>query len=107
MIVLQDVLDYLADSARPWLVVTDAGLDAYPEVSRALATETAAQESVCDIGVGSDDLDEALLRRVACNLARRPLPLAYAQGDEVPTRFPKHDPEVRRLEGPYLKVVVA
>jgi hypothetical protein len=54
------------------------------------------------------DLREALLRRVAANLARRQLgPLPGPQGDsETPAIVPARDPEVRRLEGPWRKTTV-
>lgn len=55
----------------------------------------------------TDDLAEALKRRVARNLALRGIPLAVLQGeDSSPAFIPRKDPEVARLEGPYKKLVV-
>lgn len=74
-----------------------------PEVENALAAETAAQRRVCRIPANYDaDLREALLRRVACNLARRALPLSMQQGDadQGPVAI-GNDPEVKRLEKPW------
>lgn len=80
-------------------------------LSGALATEQAAQARVCRVPKAPDavwpaDLAEALLRRVARNLAMRGIPLAMFSGDAdlgglVP---PSRDPEVRRLEGPLRKL---
>lgn len=76
----------------------------------ALAAEKAAQATKCrvpaDDAVWPEDLVEALKRRVACNLARRGLPIAVLQGDsgQGPVTIPANDPEVRRLEGPYRRL---
>jgi hypothetical protein len=99
---LTDVRDYLREDADSW---TDA------EVQDALDAETAAQRGVCRIPADyGADLAQALKRRVQCNLARRGLPLAVLQGDAeagtpgaVP---PTNDPEVRRFERPYRKLVI-
>lgn len=98
--VLQDVKDYLEDAVDSW---SDA------QLTEVLAAETAAQSKVCRIrAYYPADLREALLRRVARNLALRALPLAVLQGDseEGNLVLPGRDPEVRRLEGPHRKVVV-
>ena len=79
------------------------------EVQDALDAEAAAQRSVCRVrAVYPDDLRQALLRRVARNLALRQLPLAVHQGDAEagPMLLPGRDPEVRRLEAPHRKLVV-
>lgn len=80
------------------------------DVTEALREETAAQASVCRIPAAyPDDLRGALMRRVACNLARRALALGMTQGDaETGTAayLPGTDPEVRRLEGPWRKLTV-
>lgn len=80
------------------------------EVAAALAAEAAAQRSVCRVrAVYPDDLREALLRRVARNLAMRSLPLAVLQGDAEggsSSILPGRDPEVRRLEAPHRKLTV-
>jgi hypothetical protein len=108
---LDTLLDYLGDTAEAY-AIDDGGSGAeYPILEVALAVEAAAQAKAVTYPDDSDstpDLDEALCRRVACNLARRPLPLAYSMGDaEVATRFPLRDPEVRRLEAPYRKIGAA
>lgn len=84
------------------------------EVGEALAAETAAQAAVCripaDVGPYPADLDEALCRRVAHNLAVRAVPLGVeARITDVGaaiTRVGGPDAEVRRLEGPYRKVLL-
>lgn len=78
------------------------------DVQGALNAEAAAQRSVCKVPAAYPaDLREALLRRVARNLAMRGLPVAVLQGDgDVGnTILPGSDPEVRRLEGPHRKRV--
>lgn len=89
-----------------YLGVTSFTLD---EVTDALDAEAAAQRSVCRVrAVYPDDLRQALLRRVARNLALRALPLAVLRGDAEAgdTILPGRDPEVRRLEAPHRKLVV-
>lgn len=79
------------------------------EIEDALDAEAAAQRSVCDIPAAyPDDLRQALLRRVARNLSMRKLPLAVLAGDAEngSTVLPGRDPEVRRLEAPFRKMVV-
>jgi hypothetical protein len=80
------------------------------QLQQALDAESAAQRKVCAVPAEYPaDLREALLRRVARNLAMRPIPLAVLQGDaEVGSSvLPGSDPEVRRLEKPYLRLLVA
>lgn len=84
-------------------------------IQEALTAETAAQAAVCRIpGEPTDaypaDLDEALCRRVAHNLAVRAVPLGVEAritdvGAAV-TRVGGPDAEVRRLEGPYRKTLI-
>lgn len=79
------------------------------QVQDALNAEAAAQRAVCRIGaIYPADLRQALMRRVARNLAMRGIPLAVPVGDvdTTPGILPGRDPEVRRLEGPYRKLVV-
>lgn len=79
------------------------------EMQSALDAEAAAQRIRCDVpALYPADLREALLRRVARNLAMRQIPLAVPQGDAEmgPTFIPGKDPEVRRLEAPYLRWVI-
>lgn len=95
-----DVAAYMVGEAASW--TTD-------ELQDALNAEAAAQRSTCRVGaVYPDDLRQALLRRVVRNLAMRQLPLAVLRGDAEggDTVLPGRDPEVRRLEAPYRKLVV-
>lgn len=95
---LAAVKEYLGDSS--W---TDA------EISAALDAETASQAANCRIPATYPvDLGEALKRRVARNLAVRGVPLSVQQGDieTTPTYVPRTDPEIRRFEAPYRRLVV-
>ncbi|MBQ1042369.1 hypothetical protein KBX03_07605 [Micromonospora sp. C72] len=96
-----DVYVYLGgDGAQSW---SDA------ERQDALDAEAAAQRAVCRVPAAYPaDLRQALLRRVARNLAMRQLPLGVLQGDaEIGGGImPGRDPEVRRLEAPYRKLVI-
>lgn len=79
------------------------------ELQGAINTETSAQAGKCRIpDPVPPDLDEALKRRVVRNIAMRKLPLAMAQGDAErgPVMLPSNDPEVRRLEAMYRKLVM-
>lgn len=82
------------------------------QLTAALAAESAAQAARCRVPAADAewpaDLAEALMRRVATNLARRNLPLAVLQGDAETgaTILPGSDPEVRRLEAPHRRVTV-
>lgn len=96
---VEDVAAYLGPAADSWDEAT---------LTAALAAEKAAQVRACRIPAPMpDDMREALLRRVAANLARRQLgPLPGPQGDaEVATVVPIRDPEVRRLEGSWRKCI--
>ncbi|SIQ07178.1 hypothetical protein [Micromonospora avicenniae] len=95
-----DVAAYLREGAASWET---------EDLQDALDAEAAAQRAVCRVrAVYPDDLRQALLRRVARNLALRQLPLAVLQGDaEVGSSIlPGRDPEVRRLEAPHRRLVV-
>lgn len=81
-------------------------------ISEAYDAELAAQADVCRLpadGAYPKPLRDALGRRVAHNLAVRELPLgvqATVSDMAVATRTVGGlDPEVRRLEGPYRKVL--
>ena len=81
------------------------------ELQGALDAESSAQRDVCRIPAAYPaSLREALLRRVARNLSMRRLTLALARGDAEAGSsdivLSGSDPEVRRLEGPYPKLVV-
>lgn len=83
-----------------------------PDLQDALDAEAAAQRRVCAVPAAyPPDLRNALLRRVARNLAMRPLPLAVLRGDaeigDANLLPPGSDPEVRRLEKPHLHILIA
>lgn len=103
---LPEVKVYLGAAAQTY---TDAAITA------ALTAETAAQAAVCRIPAAAgdppevtlpDDLEEALMRRVARNLAMRRLPLGVQTSETATTPLGTNDPEVRRLERPHRKVRV-
>lgn len=92
-----DVKNYLGDTSHD-----------DDTIKAALAAETAAQARKCRVpSPFPADLAEALMRRVAHNLALRRLPLgiqaALSDGGAVQTRVGGEDAEVRRLEGPFRK----
>lgn len=78
-------------------------------LAEVLDVEIRAQRDVCWLPAQyTVSLREAVLRRCACNLARQGIPLAVQQGDAESggtVMPPTYDPEVRRLEGPYRKLV--
>ena len=77
-------------------------------IQGAINAEAAAQTRICTLpDPVPDDLLEALMRRVVRNLAMRRLPLAIAQGDADGGALilPGRDPEVRRLEAPFRRLV--
>lgn len=76
------------------------------EVISALAAETAAQQSRCRVTPYSADLREALMRRVARNLAMRNVPLGVQMSEVGGTFVGSVDPEVRRLEAPRRRMPV-
>lgn len=93
---LPDIKTYLGDRASSW---SDA------ELTEVLATETAAQASVCRASaLGLADVRGALLRRIDRNLAMRALPLGVQQSDAGGVLIGSNDPEVRRLEKPHRKL---
>jgi hypothetical protein len=81
------------------------------QIEAALAAEKAAQAKVCTVPADDAewpaDLVEALLRRVARNLALRKLPLGIAASEIEATRVAGTDVEVRRLESGHRRWVVA
>jgi len=95
-----DVATYLREGAASWDTA---------DLQDALDAEVAAQQARCGVrAVYPADLRQALLRRVQRNLAMRQLPLAVLQGDAESgvTVLPGSDPEVRRLEAPYRRLVI-
>lgn len=102
-VTVADVTSYLGEDRGSW---------SDDELQEALDAESADQAARVTYPVDADgdpvaapNLDEALKRRVARNLAMRRLPLAVLQGDADAgsTTLPGSDPEVRRLEAPYRK----
>jgi hypothetical protein len=97
---VDDVAFYLRSIAGTWTTV---------ELQDALNAERSAQRDRCgERAIYPDALRQALLRRVSRNLAMRLLPLAVNTGDADagPTILPGNDPEVRRLEAPYRRLVM-
>lgn len=97
---------YLGENAGSWQD---------PEISAALAAEIGDQAARCRIPTAADGgipdaLAEAILRRVAHNLAVRALPLGVqatiTDMAVATTNVGGLDAEVRRLEAPYRKRVV-
>lgn len=80
------------------------------DVQEALDAETDAQADICVIPAAyPKSMRNALLRRVARNLAMHRIPLAVLQGDaEAGTSnvLPTWDPEISRLEKPYRRLLV-
>ena len=78
-----------------------------PELVQALAAEQSAQDARCRwSSLYPVDLKLALYRRVARHLALRALPLAVSATESGALFAPHRDPEVRRLEAPYLRLPV-
>ena len=94
-----DCVTYLGDTSA-----TDS------EVLDALTAEAAAQRARCRVpAVYPSDLRQALLRRVARNLAARGVPLTSFtsfEGGGTSTRVPHSDAEISRFEGPYRRRTV-
>jgi len=96
---VDDAARYLKSSAASW---------SEPELQDELDAEFEHQQARCGVrAVYPGPLRKALLRRVQRALAMRALPLAVMQGDADggSQLLPGNDPEVRRLEGPYRKLV--
>lgn len=76
------------------------------EIQSHYDAEVADQASRCRVEPYSHALAAALVRRISRSLAMRNLPLGVLQDETGATRVGSTDPEVRRLEAPYRKVVV-
>jgi hypothetical protein len=80
------------------------------EITDAMSAEFAAQRARCRITpVYTDDLAQALKRRVARNLAARAIPVASFtsfDGGVSSTRVPMLDAEIVRFEAPYRRLKV-
>lgn len=90
---------------RAYLGATSATDD---DLTAALHAERTAQAQRCRIDPYNPALREALMRRVAVNLAARSVPVASFSsfdGGVTTTRAPGRDPVVARLEAPYRKLV--
>jgi len=78
------------------------------EIADALLAEAAAQRARCRVpAVYPADLRQALLRRVARNLAARAVPVAtYTsfEGGGTSARVPQTDAEIARLEAPHRRL---
>lgn len=100
-VTLADVKAYLGTTSVPDATITAA-----------LAAEAAAQAAVVQatyIAAANAAVEEALKRRVARNLAMRGQPLAVlaAEFDGGSAQvLPGRDPEVRRLEAPFRRLVL-
>jgi hypothetical protein len=98
--IVDDVARYLKGAAASWT---------QSDLQDVLDSEMAAQQAKCGVrAVYPMNLRMALLRRCQRALAMRALPLATLQGDADGGGLilPGNDPEVRRLEGPYRKLVI-
>lgn len=94
-------------AAKVYLKIDEDDTSQDVDIADALAAEAAAQRAVCRVPAAyPDDLRQALLRRVARNLALRGLPIMVLRGDAESgsTIPPGRDSEVRRFEGPYRKL---
>jgi hypothetical protein len=74
-----------------------------------LTAEQSAQADRCYIDPYTPALREALMRRVARNLAARSIPVAIFnsfEGGSSSMRVPKIDAEIARFEGPYRRMMI-
>lgn len=95
------------DPADPGYLGVNSWTDA--QITEALEAEAAAQRTKCAVPADyPPDLRSALLRRVARHLAMTRLPLAVQTGDaDTDTvRIFGTDPEIRRLEAGYPRLVM-
>jgi hypothetical protein len=89
--------NYLGDISVAW---TD------DELLSVINSELSAQEAKCGVDgttLNPPDLDEALFRRCARNLAMRKMPVGINNGETESIRLSQTDPEITRLEAPYRK----
>ena len=86
-------------------VATALGREA-ADIEDQYAAEVADQASRCRVDPYTPALAAALVRRVARAIAMKSLPLAILPGEAGDTRLGPSDPEVRRLEAPFRKVVI-
>lgn len=76
-------------------------------VAPTLAAEQSDQASRCRVEPYTDALAQALIRRVARARAMKNVPLGVQMDESGGIRLGSTDPEVRRLEAPYRRVVLA
>lgn len=85
----------------------DGGSWSDERIQRALDTEASAQRGVCRVGaIYPPDLIEAVYRRIQRNLTMLGQPGVQVSESGDPVFTPTNDPEVRRLERPYRKLVM-
>lgn len=111
--VIEDVFD-VAPLTQGHVTITDvrAYLGETSATNETLAAvllaEQFAQARRCRVDPFPPDLREALLRRVARNLAARAVPVTSFtsfDGGGTATRVPSTDPEIVRLEAPYRRLI--
>lgn len=105
MAILDDVKAYLASVGVPTGRYSDSVLN------QVIAVEQANQTKKLRSGTSAElPVVEALCRRVQVTLAKRGLPLGVIEtsgdGDGGRVFMPTLDPEIRRLEAPFRKLVV-
>lgn len=76
------------------------------EIANAYAAEVSDQARRCRVEPYNSALALALVRRVQHSIAMASLPLGVMTDETGSTRIGSSDPEVRRLEAPYRRVVV-
>lgn len=86
-------------------VATQLGKTITDGFTAAYDAEVADQASRCRVEPYTDALGQALVRRVQRSLAMVNLPLGVTI-DENAVRVGSVDPEVRRLEAPYRKLLI-
>jgi len=95
---------------RDWIQVPASVLPD-EQLQNVLDAESVLQAAYCntDDAVYPANLHQALLRRCACAVAKRNLPLGYVATDFefAPTRLLAYDPEIERLEAPDRWIPVA
>ena len=74
-------------------------------VEPVLQAEAALQAAACRVDPYEAPLAEALRRRVLRSFAMQSVPLGIQVGEFGSTRIGSIDPEVRRLEAPYRRLV--
>lgn len=104
------------DDLKVYLTTTLASKYADTELQHVIQVETDDQANrlrpnyrLADLGLWSahpSPLREAIMRRCARNLALRKLPLGISESEVSALRVSGRDTEIKRLEAPYLRLVV-